>query len=65
MRIYVFRVKDLFRNIDWKHIPLKRRMRLGELVFEYSESELGKTTIKKISGKDGKTAKNQQKYIKI
>lgn len=60
----VFLVQDLFRDIDWRHIPIAKRLRLGSLILKYSESE-GFNVIRIIGGDDGKTSEGQQRYIKI
>lgn len=60
----VFLVQDLFRDIDWRHISIEKRLRLGSLILKYSESE-GFNVIRIIGGDDGKTSEGQQRYIKI
>ncbi len=60
----VFLVQDLFRDIDWRHISIEKRLRLGSLILKYSESE-GFNVIRIIGGADGKTSEGQQRYIKI
>lgn len=60
----VFIVKDLFREIDWRHIPLENRMQLGILFRDYIEDNESTLGIKKLIGEAGKTPDgNQQKYI--
>ncbi len=60
-----FIVRDLFREIDWRHIPEERRMRAGVLFGDYAESEEGMTIIEKLQGNNAKTEDNQQRYRKL
>ncbi|SDB69024.1 DUF1413 domain-containing protein [Butyrivibrio sp. INlla16] len=60
-----FIVRDLFREIEWRHIPEQIRMRAGDLFGDYAESEEGAAIIIKIKGKNAKTEKWQQRYRKL
>ena len=54
-----FRVKDLFRGIEWSRIPKGLRTKLGSMFFAYVNGEAN-TTFEPV----GKTAQNQQIYLK-
>lgn len=60
-----FIVRDLFREIEWRHIPEKIRMKAGELFGNYAESEEGSVKIIRLQGKDAKTEKWQQRNRKL
>ena len=54
-----FRVKDLFRGIEWSRIPKGLRTKLGSLFFAYVNGE-AKNAFEPV----GKTPQNQQIYAK-
>jgi hypothetical protein len=56
----VFTVKDLFTGIEWKRIPLGKRIQLGSRFF----SEVNNNKITGIWPTD-KTTQNQQQYKKF
>ena len=55
-----FTVRDLFRGIEWRRIPIGKRIQLGFRFFNEVED-------KKIKGitPTKKTSQNQQQYMKI
>lgn len=55
-----FTVRDLFRGIEWRRIPIGKRIQLGSRFFNEVED-------KKIKGitPTKKTSQNQQQYMKI
>ena len=55
-----FRVKDLFRGVEWSRIPKGFRTKLGGMFLAYVGSEAKDTYITV-----GKTLQNQQIYKKI
>ncbi len=57
----VFTVRDLFRGIEWRRIPIGKRIQLGSRF--YNEVEISKK-IKGIKATT-KTSQNQQQYMKI
>lgn len=54
-----FRVKDLFRGVEWNRVPKGLRTKLGSMFFAYVDSE-AKGAIEP----SGKTPQNQQIYLK-
>lgn len=54
-----FRVKDLFRGIEWNRVPKGLRTKLGSMFFAYVNSEA-----KGVIEPSGKTPQNQQIYLK-
>ncbi len=54
-----FRVKDLFRGVEWSRIPKGLRTKLGSMFFSYAVGEAS-NTFEPI----GKTPQNQQIYRK-
>ena len=54
-----FRVKDLFRGVEWSRIPKGLRTKLGTMFFAYVNGEA-----KNIFEPVGKTPQNQQIYMK-
>lgn len=54
-----FRVKDLFRGVEWSRIPKGFRTKLGAMFFAYVNGEA-----KNIYEPNGKTPQNQQIYRK-
>jgi len=56
----VFTVKDLFTGIEWKRIPIGKRIQLGSRFF----NEVNNNTITGILPTD-KTTQNQQQYRKF
>ena len=54
-----FRVKDLFRGVEWSRIPKGLRTKLGSMFFSYAVGETI-NTFEPI----GKTPQNQQIYRK-
>lgn len=55
-----FRVKDLFRGVEWNRIPKGFRTKLGSMFFAYINGE-AKNSFEPV----GKTPQNQQIYQKI
>lgn len=55
-----FRVKDLFRGVEWSRIPKGLRTKLGSLFFAYVTNEAKEQFVP-----NGKTPQNQQIYKKI
>ena len=55
-----FTVRDLFRGIEWRRIPIGKRIQLGSRFYNEVKSE-------KIKGitPTKKTSQNQQQYMKI
>lgn len=54
-----FRVKDLFRGVEWNRIPKGLRTKLGTMFFAYVSGEASVAF-----APTGKTPQNQQIYIK-
>ena len=54
-----FRVKDLFRGVEWNRIPKGLRTKLGSMFFAYVNGE-AKNYFEPV----GKTPQNQQIYSK-
>lgn len=54
-----FRVKDLFRGVEWSRIPKGLRTKLGSMFFAYVNGEA-----KNMFDAVGKTPQNQQIYLK-
>lgn len=52
-----FRVKDLFRGVEWSHIPKGLKTKLGSMFFAYVNSK-AKGSFEPV----GKTPQNQQIY---
>lgn len=55
-----FRVKDLFRGVEWSRIPKGFRTKLGSMLFAYVNGE-AKNKFSPV----GKTPQNQQIYSKL
>lgn len=56
----VFLVRDLFRGYEWNAIPVRNRIRLGNLFVIYAEGE-GAALVEICAEK---SRQNQQKYIR-
>ena len=56
----VFTIRDLFRAVEWKRLPMRTRIQVGSQFFD--DFNQGR-----IPGIDtyGKTAQRQQQYIRI
>lgn len=54
-----FRVKDLFRGVEWNRIPKGLRTKLGSMFYAYVNGEA-----KNVFDPVGKTPQNQQIYTK-
>ena len=60
---YKFILADLFKGYVWKNIPLKDRITLGTMFYDWAKNE-GKDVVCPLEGINAKTAQGQQLYIK-